>query len=1054
MKKGFLGILTALMALTMIFTMVSCGDNGGSTKEYTITFDKGVVLPAGTAVTGTVTGLPTSFPVAENTAIPADKLTATPTLPNYTFAGWGIKVGGVIVPYTTQPITGDTVVYAMWLSGNVQIIYKTVTFEDAEGEEIKSVQVIAGTTVAQSDFPAAPAPSTAGELFNGWFLPGSTDPFTYTTVVTSDITVEPRFVAAGTTYTVTFEDAAGAELKKVEDVAPYATVPKASFPADPTPAEGYEFSGWVVKGSTAAFTETTPISGDTTVVAYFTVTGGTDPGGTEESFTIKFIPWEGYEGDEITINIDEGVTIADWLALDVEPANALPAGPARPGYQFGRWEYNGLAVNATSAVTFSTDEDPVVGVYWATTFTDSTGAEKVRLRNGAFVIYEFDLKTAGVVGTGPNDDIIVDDLAAISSISLKQKIDEVAFNNMAVRGMRVYGPYAFNATDIVVNQGDWSTGDVLHGDFKKTAEGMYLAKMNGNGAYTTDDIKTFNKFHPYMAYNNAVRFGYNNGDNPWTNVAGISEITESAIAPDTWFTVTYPLAGDIPATDANGQSLGQTLLRLKQAGAIGNLLPPGTNYNKVYFAIGPSTETPEAIITYLMKDVSLKIGSVDVPGVTPELDGVASSWDQTFACYESAERFSNWRGMPDAEPVDQPQTGTDEEFTGPLDTPHDAAGGAGSFYLRLGDYKTTPVFTPAETIDFDASSFTGGFTQGPLTVRFNGTSRPTLNIALTPAQIEILANVDTDVPLTITIDGSASPDSEFRYYIGNATLGGGWNATSGSGQGVFSSKLETEQTVSNKAELKYFILQLMGGASDSTVTINSIKIDYTYVPPVPCECTDAQCGTDPFMLHCVIPTGGLCTCPKPYTVLANLDSINGLQQAGGPKFARMNAADGNGLFVYLRPNDYSAVDLQIVDTAVKPSPAAWEIGISKTTSYRIKVTGKAVVATGVEAQLVRTNRPYSSNVYATGTITGTDGEAGTFEVEAAKILGSDIFYRADGSDADITDTTGNQNDNYNSIRIRVQGTGDPSFIIDTVEIYSVDGTTGADIDKVFTFNKE
>jgi len=545
-----------------------------------------------------------------------------------------------------------------------------------------------------------------------------------------------------------------------------------------------------------------------------------------EGLTITFIAYEG--ADPIEVILPEGVS---FDAAGV----SIPVAAQKPGdYQFGKWIQEGddTETAITSDTSFITDTT-VVGVYWTIGFTDTDGAEKVRLSNGAFVMYEFDLKGAGVAGTGPGGDITVDDLAAITSITLKQKITEAVYNSMAVRGMRVYGPYAYNANDVVVNQGSWSAGDVLHGDFKYTNDGMVIAKMNGSGAYTADDMLTFNKFHPYMAYNNAQRFGYNNADNGWNEGGTIIEIS-GAVLPDTWFDVAYPMSGAIPNEDNNQQNLGLTLLRLKTAGP--DVLPYGTNYNKVYFAIGPSTENPTDMITYLMKDVKLIIGAITVNGAAPDFDGDGTP-DLSFACYEDGNRFTNWRGAPDAEIVTREDGEPDPEWDGPSDDAK--ADGDGYFHLRLANYKAEPnsgIGSPG--INLAGSSFNGQFTKGPLVVNFDA-NNAMLNVGLTPAQVALLEKAGENLanPLKVTLDGTSTSNADYRFFIGNAPgLGGGWNATSAGGPSAFETLFVADGVsvdISNKSELKYFILQIRNDTHPDTITINSIKIDYTIEPPPP-----------------------------------------------------------------------------------------------------------------------------------------------------------------------------------------------------------------------------
>jgi hypothetical protein len=302
----------------------------------------------------------------------------------------------------------------------------------------------------------------------------------------------------------------------------------------------------------------------------------------------------------------------------------------------------------------------------------------------------------------------------------------------------------------------------------------------------------------------------------------------------------------------------------------------------------------------------------------------------------------------------------------------------------------------------------------------------------------------------ITIWGTTETGASgnFRYFLGDVNENTTWNATNTPGDLAFESLATTKAISLNTgftgAKILDFVLQGRTGTA-ATVNISRVRIDYKLkLPPdTGCSCADEDCSDDPFMIGCT----GNCPCPKPGTPLANLNSIMGFQNAGSPKFIEL---DDGGLFIYDRGASYFAIDLDIVDLANydpedddnPTSPENWEIGIDGDTNYRIKVTGKAVVtAPAVNAEIMRTNRPYSdpTNIYASAPVTGTAGQVGTYTVQVDAIKGSDIFYRFDkdsGTDpegTDITDTT--DKNKYNSIRIRLDSTA--PYIIDYVEIYSL-----------------
>ena len=98
-----------------------------------------------------------------------------------------------------------------------------------------------------------------------------------------------------------------------------------------------------------------------------------------------------------------------------------------------------------------------------------------------------------------------------------------------------------------------------------------------------------------------------------------------------------------------------------------------------------------------------------------------------------------------------------------------------------------------------------------------------LLIPLTEEQVVILN--DWSDPFSIKIKGSAAPDTDFRYHLGDPNVGSNWNGTSGPA-GPFSSILEGEFEFSDNksaATLGYFILQQRAEAT-TVVTIESIRL--------------------------------------------------------------------------------------------------------------------------------------------------------------------------------------------------------------------------------------
>jgi len=324
-------------------------------------------------------------------------------------------------------------------------------------------------------------------------------------------------------------------------------------------------------------------------------------------------------------------------------------------------------------------------------------------------------------------------------------------------------------------------------------------------------------------------------------------------------------------------------------------------------------------------------------------------------------------------------------------------------------------------------------------------------VPLSDEQIEILIGDEAGEPkvygvknvfITVWGNGDSDTASAFRYHLGDVVAGGNWNITSATNNNAYgalttlmASPYGKTQTlgISNVDRIAtggWWILQAQrdAGAATGTVTISKIRVYYQFKNPCRCELEPGfDCSSDPFMAGCT----GDCGCtPNVGTDITDTFAIDGLTKAGNPKISQL--ADG-GLFVHSRTNDYSTIDLNVVSTAGTVN--ADQIGLDPAKYYRFKVTGQALAGSG-SAQINRTDRPYSGNTYAETAITGTAGEVVNFTVELASKLASDIFYSENADGVDTTATAPNK------IRFRVHSATNPSFVIDTIEIWELDGDGG------------
>jgi len=168
-----------------------------------------------------------------------------------------------------------------------------------------------------------------------------------------------------------------------------------------------------------------------------------------------------------------------------------------------------------------------------------------------------------------------------------------------------------------------------------------------------------------------------------------------------------------------------------------------------------------------------------------------------------------------------------------------------NFSLDLSDWDTQGVSLPwsgnagAPQAPNAAVVPDGNYADGKLTVEFTLQGQR-INIALTEEQTAALEN-RSGKKVSFDIQGSVvSGSGEIRYFIGTASEGGSWNATSGSGNGAFDAKLATNQEFNNNADsegrLGYFILQYM---SEGTlkIEIESIRI---YTSPFEVDLSTAE----------------------------------------------------------------------------------------------------------------------------------------------------------------------------------------------------------------------
>jgi uncharacterized repeat protein (TIGR02543 family) len=249
--------------------------------------------------------------------------------------GWNTAVDGTGSGFTeATTVSADITVYAQWTAMSPGS--HTVTFRLNDGtESVYAVKTVTPPATTITDFPTAPVRS--GYTFASWNIAanGSGSGFTATTTVSADIIVYAQWNAYS--YTVTFDNNGGdteadPAIKTV--ASPETTID--TLPTQPA-RSGYNFSGWYAEpdGGGNEFTATTAVTGNITVYAKWS----------GETYTVTFR--SGYGTND---TLYTKVVLYPATTID-----ALPAQPARNGYNFDNWhtepDGGGNEFTATTAVT-------------------------------------------------------------------------------------------------------------------------------------------------------------------------------------------------------------------------------------------------------------------------------------------------------------------------------------------------------------------------------------------------------------------------------------------------------------------------------------------------------------------------------------------------------------------------------------------------------------------------------------------------------------------------------------------------------------------------------
>ncbi len=273
---------------------------------------------------------------------------STPTYEGLTFDGW---FDGDTEASAETSVTSNLSFSAKWSTPapDPDPEAYTVSFDSKGGTYVKSQAVESGKTATEP----SPAPTLEGFAFAGWMLNDSA--YEFSTPVNSNITLvatwkkdsEPEL----TYHTVTFESEG--EKLDTQSVKDGACATKPSNPIRP----GYSFTGWKLKGSSAAYTFTEKVTSDITLVACWT---------------------EDVKPATCTVTFDsDGGSAVDAQEVIKGQAASEPAAPAKDGFLFRYWEKDGMAYDFATPVT----KDVKLKAVWGTAVAEYNGVSYLSLQD-------------------------------------------------------------------------------------------------------------------------------------------------------------------------------------------------------------------------------------------------------------------------------------------------------------------------------------------------------------------------------------------------------------------------------------------------------------------------------------------------------------------------------------------------------------------------------------------------------------------------------------------------------------------------------------------------
>ena len=260
------------------------------------------------------------------------KLTA-PTVEGYTFDGWYADAAYTTEFDFTQPITGDTTIYAKWTANDYYVSFVTEHGDPPTSQNVK----YNGTAKDPGKL------TEEGYTFDDWYTDDTySTKFDFTKPIKRNTTVYAKWTAND--YEVSFVTEHG-------DPPTSQNVKYNGTAKDPgkLSEEGYTFGGWYAdEDRTIEFDFNTPITGDTKVYAKWEKNAPVLPDTYELNVSGAFVYVDG-----VDVTAPAGDTT---LPLKKDASVRLVADPDRmpSGMVFDRWTILNGALNADDAEKFET----------------------------------------------------------------------------------------------------------------------------------------------------------------------------------------------------------------------------------------------------------------------------------------------------------------------------------------------------------------------------------------------------------------------------------------------------------------------------------------------------------------------------------------------------------------------------------------------------------------------------------------------------------------------------------------------------------------------------